>query len=197
MAYLAPVARATGTLITAAIWNQDIVDNVAHLASFRHSGVALSNVGAGKDIGWYVGDYKYSATNDPTMGGGGTWSWTICDGRNIGSVASGANAAADNLSALFIHLWNKFANAELPIYDSTGSLTSRGASGAADWAANKRLPLPDMRGRAAVALDNNGSGSANRITAAWADALGGAGGAENHTLTIAEMPAHQHNAIQG
>lgn len=194
MAYVAPVARATGTLITAAIWNQDIVDNVAHLATFKHSGVPLSNVGAGKDIGWYVGDYKYSASNDPSMG---SLSWIICDSRNIGSVASGANVANDTLQALFVHLWGKFANTELPIYDSTGAPTTRGASGAADWAANKRLALPDLRGRSVVAQDNNGSGAANRITAAWADVLGGSGGAETHTLSIAEMPAHQHNSISG
>jgi microcystin-dependent protein len=48
--------------------------------------------------------------------------------------------------------------------------------------------LPDLRGRAIVALDNLGGTSANRITGAWADSLGGAGGAETHTLVNAELP---------
>ena len=52
--------------------------------------------------------------------------------------------------------------------------------------------VPDMRGRVAAGLDNLGGSSANRITAAWADSLGGTGGAETHTLTTAEMPAHTH-----
>lgn len=52
---------------------------------------------------------------------------------------------------------------------------------------------PDSRGRAAINVD----GSANRITAAStnggnADTLGGAGGAETHTLVTSEMPAHAH-----
>ncbi len=194
MAYVAPVTRATGVLITAAIWNQDIVDNVAHLASFKHGGVALSGVAASKDMGWYIGDYKYAASTAPSMG---SLAWIICDSRNIGSAASGANVASNTLQSLFIHLWNNFANTELPIYDATGSITTRGVSAAADWAANKRLPLPDFRGRTPIGMDNPTSGAANRITAAWADVLGGNGGAENHTLSIAEMPAHSHNSILG
>jgi microcystin-dependent protein len=52
--------------------------------------------------------------------------------------------------------------------------------------------VPDLRGRVVIALDNMGGGSANRITATWADSMGGSGGAETHTLTTSEMPAHRH-----
>lgn len=52
--------------------------------------------------------------------------------------------------------------------------------------------LPDLRGRATVGKDDMGGTSANRITGAWADSLGGSGGAETHTLTTGEMPAHGH-----
>jgi hypothetical protein len=34
----------------------------------------------------------------------------------------------------------------LPIQTSTGAASTRGVSASADFAANKRLPLPDMRG---------------------------------------------------
>jgi microcystin-dependent protein len=52
--------------------------------------------------------------------------------------------------------------------------------------------VPDLRGRAVVALDNLGGSSADRITATWADSLGGAGGAETHQLTTGELPSHTH-----
>lgn len=52
--------------------------------------------------------------------------------------------------------------------------------------------LPDLRGRAVIGLDNLGGTPANRVTGAWADSLGGAAGAETHTLTQGEMPAHTH-----
>ena len=53
---------------------------------------------------------------------------------------------------------------------------------------------PDTRGRVMVSLDNLGGTPANRITAVAADSLGGTGVTE--TISIAQLPAHQHN-IQG
>jgi len=50
--------------------------------------------------------------------------------------------------------------------------------------------LPDSRGRVLVALDNQGGSDAGRLAAA--NALGGTGGEELHTLTTGEMPAHTH-----
>ncbi len=195
MAYVAPTARATGTLITAAIWNQDIVDNILHLASFKHAGIPLSSYTAGRGIGPYVGTYMYCMSLTATLG---TNEWVICDGRTIGAVGSGAVIRANgDMWSLYSGLWSLFANTELPIQDSAGTPTTRGASATADFAALKRMPLPDMRGRTLIGMDNNGSGSANRITAAWADVMGGNGGTETHTLSIAEMPAHNHNGILG
>lgn len=53
--------------------------------------------------------------------------------------------------------------------------------------------LPDLRGRSPLGRDNMGGTSANRVTAAAADVLGGSGGEENHQLTAAEMPTHAHD----
>src|SRR6185503_2839045 len=59
--------------------------------------------------------------------------------------------------------------------------------------------LPDMRGRVAVALDNMGGVTANRLASSASGGLGsvrhtlgGAGGEDAHVLTVAEMPSHSH-----
>lgn len=58
---------------------------------------------------------------------------------------------------------------------------------------NTTFNLPDLRGRFPLGPDNMGGTGADRVTAAEADTLGGSSGAETHTLTIAEMPAHKHS----
>lgn len=52
--------------------------------------------------------------------------------------------------------------------------------------------VPDMRGRIPLGQDDMGGSSANRVVAAAADTLGSSGGAETHTLTEAELAAHNH-----
>ena len=52
--------------------------------------------------------------------------------------------------------------------------------------------IPDMRGRAPVALDNMGGSDAGRLSVT--NTLGGTGGAEKHLLLVAEMPSHSHLA---
>ena len=52
--------------------------------------------------------------------------------------------------------------------------------------------LPDLRGRVPLGQDDMGGSSAGRVVAAEGSVLGGSGGAETHTLTTSEMPAHTH-----
>lgn len=58
--------------------------------------------------------------------------------------------------------------------------------------------LPDLRGRVAAGQDDMGGTSANRLTGLSGgvdgDVLGGAGGLETHTLTVAQIPLHGHPA---
>src|SRR5579872_3849736 len=60
--------------------------------------------------------------------------------------------------------------------------------------------LPDLRGRAAFGVDNMGGAAANRITTGGSgisgSALGAVGGAEIVTLTVAQMPSHNHSYTQ-
>jgi len=55
--------------------------------------------------------------------------------------------------------------------------------------------IPDLRGRVIAGQDDMGGTSANVLTDAQADQLGGTLGEEDHTLTVNEMPSHTHGLI--
>jgi microcystin-dependent protein len=60
---------------------------------------------------------------------------------------------------------------------------------------------PDIRGRVVAGQDDMGGSSANRLTDQTGglngDTLGDTGGAETHTLTLAQSAAHDHGATTG
>ena len=53
--------------------------------------------------------------------------------------------------------------------------------------------LPDLRGRFALGMDNMGGNTANRVTDATADTIGGTGGAQNTTIQLNNLPEHEHD----
>jgi microcystin-dependent protein len=119
--------------------------------------------------------------------------WVRANGRTIGSATSGGSERANSdCQALFSYLWQNLPDAICPVPGG------RGASAAADWAANKQITLPDMRGRAPFGLDDMGNEAANRLAGAVFSAgqggttAAGSGGEAAHTLAVAEMPAHAH-----
>ncbi len=108
--------------------------------------------------------------------------WVRFDDGTIGDAASGASnrANADALT-LFNMLWG-YSQTYAPVYTSGGILTARGASAAADWAAHKRIRLLTSAGRALVI-----AGAPPNLTAR---AAGATFGNEEHSISIAELPAH-------
>lgn len=122
----------------------------------------------------------------------------LCDGKTIGNASSSATARANaDMSDLFAHLWDSTTNSELVIQDSSGTPTTRGASAAADFAANKRMPLPDMRGNLLLGMDNMNASARNKVTAAAADLLGGEGGAETKNLQHTHSVTGTSNSAGG
>lgn len=139
-----------------------------------------SNVVVGLPTG--LGPMPWTGTTAPT-------GWVRCNGRTIGNASSAATERANaDTEDLFTHLWTNYANAELAV--SSG----RGVSAAADYAANKTIALPDMKGRTFFGLDDMGASAAGRLGSAITSATtnGATGGAETTTLSITHMPAHDH-----
>jgi phage-related tail fiber protein len=124
--------------------------------------------------------------------------YVLASGRTIGNAGSGATERANaDTEALFTLLWASGTDTTLPIQTSAGAASTRGASASADFAANKRISLPDLRGRVGAGKDDMGGSAAGRLTMAGSAGVdgsifGASGGAEQHTLTISQMPTHGH-----
>jgi microcystin-dependent protein len=114
--------------------------------------------------------------------------WVLMNDGTIGNAASGATTRANaDTEALFTLLWNNTTDANCPV--SGG----RGASAAADFAANKTIALPRALGRA-LAVYGSGAGLTNR---ALAQALGSEDAvavSHTHTVTVND-PGHRHKRL--
>jgi microcystin-dependent protein len=126
----------------------------------------------------------YGATSAPT-------GWVRMNGRTIGNASSAATERANaDTSALFTFLWTNYSDSVCAV--STG----RGASASADYAANKTIALPSMRGRAPFGLDDMGNSAAGVLGTIITSSTtnGASGGTETVTLDTTQIPSHTHGA---
>ncbi|MCI0418692.1 MAG: hypothetical protein L0312_05635 [Acidobacteria bacterium] len=120
--------------------------------------------------GFSTGDVKLTLKTVADPG------WVLMNDTTIGNAASGASGRANaDTVALFTLLWTNTADAQCAV--SGG----RGASAAADYAANKTIALPKALGRA-LATFGTGVGLTARV---MAETLG----VETVTLTTSHLPA--------
>jgi hypothetical protein len=142
------------------------------------AGYVLTAGGAGVASAWAAsgfttGDVKLTLKTTADTG------WVLMNDTTIGNGASGASGRANaDTEALFLLLWTNTADAQCAV--SSG----RGASAAADYAANKTIALPKALGRA-LATYGAGSGLTSRVLALTT-------GVETHPLITAELASHSH-----
>jgi microcystin-dependent protein len=118
-----------------------------------------------------------------------TWTdyFVFCTGT-IGSAASGATTRANaDTETLFTLLWNSMADAQAAV--SGG----RGASAAADFAANKTIALPAVAGRAFFGKESSESLITTAVSGFTGATLGVVGGAQSVTLDTTMIPSHNHS----
>ena len=117
--------------------------------------------------------------------------WIALDGKTIGNASSGATGRANaDTSVLFSLLWSATSEVDLPIYTSTGVLSVKGANADADFAANKRLGLPDLRGEFIRGWDNSRGIDVGRTLGSIQTDLVKA---HTHTGTTSSNGTHTHN----
>jgi microcystin-dependent protein len=139
----------------------------------------------------------------PYVGSTAPSGWLLLRGGTIGNASSGASVRANaDTEDLFTLLWNSMADAEAAV--SSG----RGASAAADFAANKTITLPDAGGRVIAGKEATASRLTSGVSGVDGGTLGKSGGSQsmqqhNHTASDAghthgySDPGHTHTITQG
>jgi hypothetical protein len=124
----------------------------------------------------------------------------LANALTIGSVASNASQRA-NADTIFVYraLWQQFSTTACPIYTSAGVLTTRGANASADFAANKALATPDMKGRGVIGVDNMAGAASTRLSGVPfsignSTTPGSFCGENLHVILAAELANHFHAA---
>lgn len=133
--------------------------------------------------GWIcysTGDFTVAAASLPSIG-------------NADSNATTRNNA--DTSALFVALYNEYdgtgSKPELVLQDDAGATVARGADAATDFAADRRLVLPDILGRTLGVAGTSGDTS----NAPTARSTGDSVGEEAHANTADENGPHNHGVV--
>jgi hypothetical protein len=166
-AQLIPGSVSTDELAVGAVDNGAIADSAVNARTINAADIAAMVTKLGLDtrlqpIGTIIDSIQQTAPAG----------YLKVNGTTIGSAASGATqrANADTLP-LYTLLWG-YSDAILPIQTSTGTLGTRGVSAASDFAANKRMPLWDIRGIFRRAFDDGrGKDSGRAVGTTQADGI--------------------------
>lgn len=186
-----PVKASTGTAAAPSITFGADLDTgffrkSANTIGVAAGGVEVATIGPGGGFIPTGAMWQYLGTTAPT-------GWVRGNGRTIGNASSSATERANaDTEDLFEFLWENFADAQCAV--SSG----RGSTAAADYAANKTITLPDLRGRSFFGLDDMGATAAARLGTIITDETtnGATGGSETVALTSAQNGAHTH-AVTG
>ena len=137
--------------------------------------------------GFTTGDIKWSLSATEESG----YIWL--NGRTLGSAGSAATLKGTTYQPLYEFFWNNYSDTLCPV--STG----RGASAAADFAANKTITSLDSRGTGLAAAENMGGSNrgnlgSNPSTGGFSStaSLGTQAGEKSHVQTTAELATHAH-----
>ena len=144
-----------------------------------HNGTSLQNLSAGSDGQVLQANSAASVGVEWAEPSGG-------EGVPIGSVMSYAGSSAPSgWLLMYGQAISRTAYADL--FAVLGTTYGNGDG-------STTFNLPDLRGRVVAGLDNMGGSSSNRLTSPVnGDGLGNSGGSQSHTLSISQMPQHNHS----